>query len=161
MNKTDFIKYASNNRGIPARLIREVITQLGGWDEDAEGYLRDIANHGIGGGFRGFTYYTDTVAFAKRNRARILKVCEQMRESCGEPDTLSAFIAGFKCVDLSPREVEAVLMDTGAIVRNDPQGDNAQQVYNGLAWFAAEEVANAYVELEYERSEAPQLKEAP
>ena len=52
MNQTDFIKYASDNRGIPPKLTRAVIKQLGGFVEASQDF-RNIANHGISGGLNG------------------------------------------------------------------------------------------------------------
>jgi 3-deoxy-D-manno-octulosonate 8-phosphate phosphatase (KDO 8-P phosphatase) len=52
-------------------LTRAVIRKLGGTES-----MPDIVNHGASGGFSGFTYYADTVAFYKRHKADIMKRAE-------------------------------------------------------------------------------------
>ena len=133
-------KQAAEKSGIPEKLIRSVIRQTG------RGNLSDIANHGCAGGFAGFTYYVDTVAFFKRNRSDIMELAERMAVDIGE-DTIE-MIRGFNCLssgqypnrkpDFTSSEVAE------AIYRG--KGDCAQQIQNALAWFAAEEVARAFEE---------------
>jgi hypothetical protein len=50
---------AISDSGIPAKLVRSVIWQLGGKES-----LQDIANNSIDGGFHGFIYYSETIPFA-------------------------------------------------------------------------------------------------
>jgi hypothetical protein len=135
---------------IPKRLINAVVRQLGGKDS-----LEDICNHGIDGGFHGFIYYNDTIAFYKRNRSEIVALVNQMAEELGENPI--DMIAGFNCLaGQYPRKAGNYGFDTefdkarrelypsisrclyGRITDEDTQ------VANALAWFAGEEVARAY-----------------
>ncbi len=125
---------------ISPAIIRAVVRQLGGWDAFRES-AADIANHGADGGFSGFIYYADTVRFARKNLDSIIELAADMARDIGEPGAFS-LIAGFNCLrgdDLSGDDVAAAIYR-----RND---ENAQTVYNALAWFALEEVARAYVDL--------------
>lgn len=119
--------------GIPAKLVRSVIRQLGGKDS-----LRDIANNSIDGGFHGFIYYSETVPFFKRNRAEILELVRRYAEDFGT-DPVSV-VAGFNCLadDSETRESAARCLFGGRLTDDDTQ------VANALAWFAGEEVARAF-----------------
>lgn len=100
--------------------------------------VRDINNHGIGGGFGGFVYYTDTIAFWKKYRKYILKLAEDMAGSLGED--MFAMIRGFNCLgkDYSIDEIAKAIY-TG-------KGEMADQILNAMAWFAAEEVCRMFEE---------------
>lgn len=129
---------------IPARLIRAVVNQLGGW-EDAQQALHDIANHGANGGFHGFTSYTDTVDFFNRNRAAIITLVEAKARDFEED--LAAMVADFKClapVDSDTRK--AIYRALGGAKLRIVDGE--AEVANALAWFACEEVANAFNDFE-------------
>ena len=105
--------------------------------DEAKTTLSDIANHGIDGGFSGFTYYADTVQFFRDNKREIK---QRAREDANEYGvTLAEFIAGFKCVSLTALMVEAALDD-------EPDMDDYQTVANALAWYAAETVAHELTE---------------
>ena len=94
--------------------------------------LQDVANHGAGGGFSGFTYYGETVDFARRNRALIFEQLtedsEQFRQSVAD------MVCGFNCFKgIQTNEILQGLYG---------RGDNVTTVYNGLAWYALESVAS-------------------
>jgi len=134
------IKKLTENTNIPAKLVRSVITQLGGW-ESFQQSAPDITNHGIDGGFHGFIYYTDTVAFFKKNRAAILELAEDEWRDIGYEGMFSMF-ASFNCMkSLEVREDEI------AKVIYTYKGECADQIMNCLAWYAGEEVARAYCDL--------------
>lgn len=118
-----------------------VIEQLGysvdDWKTCKCEVLDDIANHGIAGGFPGFTYYADTVQFFRDNKREIKQRARADANEYGI--TLAAFIAGFKCVSLTEAEVDAALDD-------EPNMDDYQTVANALAWYAAETVARELTE---------------
>jgi hypothetical protein len=124
---------------VDASLIRAVVRQVGGWDSFRE-MASDVANHGAGSGFSGFTYYSDTVSFAKRNKSAILDYAKSMAQDIGEPGAYS-LIAGFTCLkDLS------LGADGIAEAINMRGHEDETQVFNALAWFALEEVSRAYVD---------------
>lgn len=122
-------------------LASAVLAQLGGGTEAVQSAI-DAGEHGADAGWAGFTYYKDTVAFAKRHRREILRMAREMAEDLGEvrgePGAVS-LIAGFRCIKdsgVSVRDIEATLME-GA------DDDAADLVWNALAWFALEEVGRA------------------
>jgi hypothetical protein len=115
-------------------LINAVINQLGGIES-----MEDIRNHGISGGFTGFTYYSDTVKFANRHRSSIVRLLEEQAESMGED--VVKMVSGF------------------GQFRNNPMDDDERKdlyrflgggkckdviIPNLMAWFAAEEVARMF-----------------
>jgi hypothetical protein len=120
---------------------KAVIRQFGGFNSFKE-CAEDVTNHGINAGFHGFIYYTDTCKFAKRNRNAIRRLAEEQARDFGEsPLTM---IANFSCLrdsELSEMEIAAVLLGTTS---NDQAID--AQIFNALAWYAAEEVCRAYVD---------------
>lgn len=122
-----------------------VLAQLGG-GQDAIQSARDAANHGAVAGFPGFTYYTDTQAFVRRNRKRIAECVEQMADDLGEGGAIQ-LVQSFNCLcddKPSERAVSAALYGGRG---DDP--DELTQVENALAWFALEEVGHAIVSAEY------------
>tara|TARA_R100000388_G_scaffold93298_2_gene77693 strand:+ start:766 stop:1185 length:420 start_codon:yes stop_codon:yes gene_type:complete len=126
-----------SNSNIPATLIRSVVRQCGSWDEFKE-VAQDIASHGASAGFGNFIYYSDTVAFTKRNRKHIVELLQDQSGDFGY-DNIYSMIADFNCLNgnYSPEEIaESFYRDNDARV----------QVYNALAWYALEEVARAVVD---------------
>lgn len=134
----------SNATAIPATLIRSTVRQIGGWEEFKSRAV-DVTNHGAAGGFGGFTYYRDTVAFTARNRAAILQMADAMADDFGMPGGAVELIAGFQCMkDYSVTECAEGLFNA--------RSEHRQTVYNALAWFALEEVSRAYADAVYNRS---------
>ncbi len=130
------IKAFTVESNISDRLIRAVVRQVGGWDSFKE-LAEDVTNHGAGGGFSGFIYYTDTIAFTKRAKTLILELAEDQARDCGY-DSVYSMIAGFNCLDMRPDEVaEAV---------HNARSDDRSTAYNALAWYALEEVCRSYVD---------------
>ena len=134
---------------LPAKLVRSTIRQLAGKDS-----LQDIANHGIDGGFHGFVYYTDTVAFYKRNRKLIVAAIEEMADQLGEdPITM---VENFNCLrvsspdhygsDYSQAQHKHDLHSEVIRTLYGRMREDDTQVANALAWFAGEEVARAFCE---------------
>ena len=117
-----------------SNLQQAVIEQLGCDDDELQGTCQDISNHGIDGGFHGFIYHTDTVAFAGDNKADILQLARDMAEECGY-DGAYSLVSTFNCLG------EGYTPDSVADAVNDPEHEDYTQVMNALAWFAAEEVA--------------------
>lgn len=133
------IKQISEQSGIAAKLVRAVIKQMGGkgcFEQSAQ----DVARYGIDGGFGGFIYYSDTVAFTKRNKAAILELCRnQAREYC-QSGSVSEFLSHFGCLKgESMADIEEGLYNS--------RSDNQTTIYNALAWYAGEEVCRAYCDI--------------
>jgi hypothetical protein len=85
------ITYVKNNSSWSAATICNVITTLGynpnGNREslvELSGNLADCAKHGADGGFPGFTCYSDTLSFFRRNRQDIVKNLELLAKELGE-----------------------------------------------------------------------------
>lgn len=130
-------KQVIEESGIDASLIRSVVRQIG--DKDS---LRDVAEHGAGGGFHGFCYYSETVPFYRRNRAAILNLARSMSDDFGQP--VIEMIAGFGCLKTTDKAEAVELADEIGRALYGKIGEKETQVANALAWFALEEVARAF-----------------
>ena len=118
---------------INAPMIRAVVRQSGGW-EAFTGMAEEITNHGVDGGFHGWIYHAETVPFAKRNKGQILALASTLADDFGE--SMLAMIAGFNCIKTTPEVIAEAIYN--------PRSSERTQVFNALAWFAAEEVARSY-----------------
>ena len=117
------------------KLINAVAKQMGGM-ANLKKSASDICNYGAAGGFNGFIYYTDTVAFTKRNHALIMELLNIYADDMGT--NALELLSSFKCFkDMKEYEIFDGLMD--------PKSVDRTTIYNGLAWFALEEVA-CYIE---------------
>jgi hypothetical protein len=123
---------------IDAGRIRAVVGQLGGWSE-AQTAMPDIARYGIDGGFCGFVYYCDTVAFYNRNRHAIIALVEGRASDLGEE--CAGMVANFTC--LRPVDTDARRSIYRAL-SGCKMWDADTEVANALAWFAGEEVARSF-----------------
>lgn len=132
MLQRDFIAEHCN---APDTIARAVIRQLGGWASFQES-APDITRHGVDGGFSGFIYYRDTVAFTKRNMPALREMVQDMAREFGQG--VGEFLASFGCLRGSYNADEC------AQAFYSGKGEAAEAVYNALAWFAAEEVARAF-----------------
>ena len=134
------IKAVCERTGFDPRLMRAVARQAGGWSEFVE-MAPDIARNGINNGFHGFIYYSETVAFFKKNRALILELAERQAEEFGTDP--AEMICGFNCLRTEDREDRAetrreVYRTIGGRMRQDDY-----LVANALCWYAGEEAARA------------------
>lgn len=121
---------------IPETLVRAVVRQAGGW-ESFEEAAPDIARHGIDGGFHGFIYHTDTLKFAKKNRASIAELAESQASDFGMG--VLEMIQGFRCLGIE--------YSTGEIARCLYGSGDDTQILNAFAWYAGEETARAYADM--------------
>jgi hypothetical protein len=115
------------------KLQRAVYRQLGSDNlQEFSETLQEVANHGAGGGFSGFTYYGETVDFTRRNRALIFEQLTEDSEQFGQ--SVADMVCGFNCFKgYTGNEILQGLYG---------RGDNVTTVYNGLAWYALESVAS-------------------
>jgi len=130
LSKTQVIK----NNPQYKTLINAVYSRIG---KDS---VQDVVNHGINGGFNGFIYYADTLAFYKRYRKMINSLVFEMADMLGE-DTQS-MVLSFNCVNTdndTKHDIAVCLF--GGNLRN--LKDDVH-VPNALAWFAAEEICRMF-----------------
>jgi len=109
------------------RLTRAILRRL-----DRES-LEEVCRHGASGGFAGFTYYTDTVAFFKAHKGDILSLAKQQADDFGQG--MLEMIQSFNCVgkDYSMDEIGEALYSG--------RGESSTFIRNAMAWYALEEVA--------------------
>jgi len=117
------------------KLINAVAKQMGGVGNLKE-YASDICNHGADAGVPGFIYYTDTNAFTTRNHALIMELLNNYADDFGI--NALELLNGFNCF----KDMNEHGIFDGLTNKNS---DDRTTIYNGLAWFALEEVAR-YIE---------------
>ena len=127
------------------KLINAVIENLGYDDlNDPEliQQLKDITNHGIGGGFGGFIYYSETTSFFNENRKEIIELVKEMSFSLGEG--MIELVASFNCL----KDMDVTLDEIGNVLFciDTDNYDEKMIIKNGLSWFAGEEVARHLVD---------------
>lgn len=85
---------------------------MGGWDYFKE-RAKDVTDHGAAGGYGGFIYHTDTVAFYARNRAAINRMAAELAADIGEGGIIEC-VQGFNCLggDYTADEIGATLYGT-------------------------------------------------
>jgi hypothetical protein len=117
-------------------LAEAVIKQSGGWELFTESAL-DVSRHGASGGYSGFIYYSETIAFFDSNRREILGLLSA--ESRGFVNMVD-MVFGFSCLPgIDKSDIQSVLFGL------DPLDECAEtQVKNALAWFAFEAVCFDY-----------------
>jgi hypothetical protein len=141
------ITYIKNTSSWSAATIRNVITALGynpnaGWESLVElsGNLADCAKHGADGGFSGFIYHRETIAFFLHNRNDIIKNLERTAEELGED--IIKMVQNFGIFRYSPPpssgEVGKALWGT-----RKAQG-TLTSLYNVFAWFCLEEISHIW-----------------
>lgn len=127
-----------NESRINSDLIRAVIRQSGGWQSFKES-APDIYNHGASGGYYGWIYNSDTVAFFEKNRTIITELLKERADDFGMG--MFEMIAGFRCLS-------GLVIDDIAAAMYEKENENRTYVLNALAWFACEEVASNYCDLQ-------------
>ena len=125
-----------NATGYPARVVKAVISKLGGWECFKE-TAADVANHGADAGFSGFTYYSDTCAFYANHQTDIMTMVEEMADQLDEGSV--EMVRNFNCLGKDNYTAEEV----GKTMYGS-KAKHHTQVANALAWFALEEVCRAY-----------------
>ena len=137
---SNFLKSANIN----PKLASAVIRQFGGWENFKE-KAPDVANHGIDGGYCGFIYCDDTVAFAKKHKKIILENVKQFADEIGE--NFAKVIADFNCLKNTGITDDDVI--TALMYPRSCEEYTVTQVYNALAWYAGETVSHEYADFVY------------
>lgn len=149
--KTKFLTVTECCKQNPAhaKLIRAVVKQLGGMDNDLKDTMKNILSHGIDGGYSGFIYYSDTVKFAVKNQKAIVALLEEQAGQLGEDvvemvknfNSFNKYIAGLRCNTMDKDdEKELYLFLAGHAGRC-----KGHTVTNVLAWYACEEVCRMFL----------------
>jgi hypothetical protein len=95
--------------------------------------VADIINHGIGGGYSGFVYYSETHSFAMRHRKDIISLLEETADCLGQE--IVNMVKGFQCLKGIDNE------DLKELYRYLGEGKcEVGTITNAMAWFVAEEV---------------------
>lgn len=129
-------------------LTHAVLRHLGGGD-DATRIALEAAQHGADAGWCGFTYYSDTCAFARKHRRLIVAALQDDRESFGEPTVCGMFAHWGALKDLAkdhPADLETAwgLYQAGARESRDKDmADTRTLLENALAWYALERAGQA------------------
>ncbi len=134
MKTIEQVKRENKNR---ASLIDAVIERLGGMDDELMGTIEDIAGHGADAGWCGFTYTKDTCEFYQANRKEINDWIKNTAEETGSKSSVE-LVKGFRCMD---GEIED---NIGRCLYGGRLTDDTDNVQNGLAWFALEEVCRLF-----------------
>jgi hypothetical protein len=146
-NIQGLITYVKENSAWQTVTIHHVIIALGyrssgGLEslKNLSANLADCAKHGADGGFPGFTYYSDTLVFFRRNREDIVKNLELMATELGQD--IIGMVQGFGVFRYgtppTPAEVGKALWGTGTLQ------DDLTSLYNVFAWFALEEISRVW-----------------
>ena len=136
------MKEACKQNAAHAELIRAVVQQLGGMNNDTQQMMKDILRHGIDGGFHGFIYYSDTCKFAQKNQQHIAVLLEEQAEQLGE-DVVS-MVANFGVFRNPPMD-DADRKDLHLFLAGQAGRCKGHTILNVLAWFAAEEVCRMFL----------------
>lgn len=106
--------------------------------------VEDVINHGIAGGFHGFIYYRETVAFWKRHKKTILEMAENMADDLGE--NIGEMVGGFNCLEYYDYQKRRWTDSEGQdAVFSTLYGRKTDDVVaNAMAWFSAEEVCRMF-----------------
>ena len=127
----NFIKNYPNNG-----LSQAVINHVG--EEEFLERAADVAMHGAGGGaFNGFIYYGDTLKFSLDNYDSIKQCLKQDADEFRV--NFTEFLSGFACLKNIDTDDIAE-----AFYTKDQSHKYYTDVFNALAWFAAELVANDF-----------------
>lgn len=101
--------------------------------------VSDVNRDGIDGGFNGFTFYSDTHAFAIKHRVIIAKMLEEVADNLGED--VIAMVGGFNVFSNNPMDAQ----DKKDLYKFLSGGKPEQgAITNVLAWFCVEEVCRMF-----------------
>jgi hypothetical protein len=146
-NIQGLITYVKENSEWQIDTIHHVITALGyrgtgGLEsfKNLSANLADCAKHGADGGFPGFTCYSDTLSFFRRNREDIVKNIELLAKELGED--IIGMVQGFGVfrhgTPPTAADIGKALWGTGTLK------DDLTSLYNVFAWFCLEEISRVW-----------------
>ena len=108
--------------------------------------IEDVNAHGIDGGFNGFIYYTETVAFWKKYKKIIMEMLEN--DASGFGVGIVEMVQNFNClVNTSTKErTPDYTADEIGRALYGRYNEELDVIYNALAWYAAETVCRMFDE---------------
>jgi hypothetical protein len=143
-NSQSLITYAKENSTWQASTIYHVITTLGcrsnGGLKSLSSTLEDCAKYEADDSFPGFTYYSDTPSFFRRNRQDIVKNLELMAEELGEDSISMVQHFGVFRYGTPPTPANVGRALWGA----DQLNDDLTSLYNVFGWFCLEEISHIW-----------------
>jgi hypothetical protein len=119
---------------VPEGLIRAVVHQVGGWEIFK--MIAPTVTTTPTAQWAGFEYHTETTKFFTCHRDLIRQLAQHVATECGR-STIS-MVLSLHCLDQSFSEDEVGLALYG------PKSKINTQIANALAWFALQQVAQAY-----------------
>ena len=139
--------YIAENSTFSPVTINNVISSLGfslngSWDslKELSAKFENCAEHGADGGFSGFIYYNETIAFFRKNRTDIASHIEQTAAEFGTD--IFSMVQGFGVFHNSekptPTEIGKALWDKSQTY------PDLTSLYNVFAWYALEEVSRTW-----------------
>lgn len=138
--------FLQNESAELAAVAKSVIKQLGcGVTFEGLTELHSVTrcSCGAAGGFSGFVYYSDTVAFWRKNRAKITALMNYEADGLGEGSAFD-MVSRFRSLkDFTPGEIGRALYGNFC--------DDLTQIYNTFAWYALEEVSYRFGEFCYDQ----------
>lgn len=124
-----------------ADLAAAVIEWSGGWEEFQQ-IAEDVVNNGADRGFAGWIYYSETSKFAKANRDGIRNLLRECANNLGQ--TAIGLAMGFKYND---EFSEDEIADT---IYGNANSEFSHYIENSLSWFALEQMAWSFVNIQEE-----------
>lgn len=122
-------------------LTKAVRKQISYNDDHVNAVLKDVSEHGATGGFSGFTYYKDTFDFASKNMRLVLYELVEDSKEFGY-DSAAHMVSEFSCLKgdgFTQDQINSVIWDDSG------KFDGSTLIYNALAWYALEKVAQDFV----------------
>ncbi len=132
------------NKELIIELKNAVIKQLNCSQKEFLEIAKDVCNYGAGGGFNGFIYTEDTVAFFKKNKELIIDLLKDFADRIGED--LIIVIKNFRCLkdlEVSSFEIAKSLLGSGKY--KETFDSVIPDIQNALAWFTLEEVSRRFI----------------
>ena len=108
--------------------------------------IEDVNSHGIDGGFSGFIYYSETVAFWKKYKKIIMKMLENDASEFGTG--IVEMVQYFNCLvntSTKDRTPDYTADEIGRALYGR-YNEELDVIYNALAWYAAETVCRMFDE---------------
>jgi len=139
--------YISRNSTFSERTVNNVIKALGYSLNGSSEAVKEIstefvncAEYGANVGISGFIYYSETIAFFKKNRTAIANHIERTAEELGT-DIIS-MVQNFGVFRNSEKPTPSEIGK--ALWGNNRNYTNSVTLYNVFAWYALEEISNTW-----------------